>query len=88
MFRNASVTGQPHAVVRFLREQEGTFGRSSRDSTRVRRTQRRLRDAIVSLIHEKSYPAIAVKEILVRGRRPFGLLRAFLEQRRALGQRH
>ena len=34
--------------------------------TRVRRTERRLRDAIVSLIHEKSYPAIAVKEILVR----------------------
>jgi AcrR family transcriptional regulator len=33
---------------------------------RVRRTQRRLRDAIVSLIHEKSYPAIAVKEILLR----------------------
>lgn len=33
---------------------------------RVRRTQRRLRDAIVSLIHEKSYPAIAVKEILQR----------------------
>jgi len=33
---------------------------------RVRRTQRRLRDAIVSLIHEKSYPAIAVKEILER----------------------
>ena len=34
--------------------------------TRVRRTEWRLRDAIVSLIHEKSYPAIAVKEILVR----------------------
>jgi AcrR family transcriptional regulator len=34
--------------------------------TRVRRTQRRLRDAIVSLIHEKSYPAIAVNEILER----------------------
>jgi AcrR family transcriptional regulator len=33
---------------------------------RVRRTQRRLRDAIVSLIHEKSYPAIVVKEILER----------------------
>ena len=33
---------------------------------RVRRTQRRLRDAIVSLIHEKSYPAIAVNEILER----------------------
>jgi AcrR family transcriptional regulator len=33
---------------------------------RVRRTRRRLRDAIVSLIHEKSYPAIAVKEILLR----------------------
>ena len=34
--------------------------------TRVRRTQRRLRDAIVSLIHEKSYPAIVVNEILER----------------------
>lgn len=33
---------------------------------RVRRTQRRLREAIVSLIHEKSYPAIAVHEILER----------------------
>lgn len=33
---------------------------------RVRRTRNRLRDAIVSLIHEKSYPAIAVKEILER----------------------
>ena len=33
---------------------------------RVRRTRHRLRDAIVSLIHEKSYPAIAVKEILER----------------------
>jgi AcrR family transcriptional regulator len=34
--------------------------------TRVRRTQRRLREAIVSLIHEKSYPAIVVNEILER----------------------
>ena len=33
---------------------------------RVRRTQRRLHDAIVSLIHEKSYPAIVVSEILKR----------------------
>jgi len=33
---------------------------------RVRRTRHRLRDAIVCLIHEKSYPAIAVKEILER----------------------
>jgi AcrR family transcriptional regulator len=33
---------------------------------RVRRTQRRLREAIVSLIHEKSYPAIVVDEILER----------------------
>lgn len=33
---------------------------------RVRRTERRLRDAIVSLIHEKSYPAIVVNEILER----------------------
>ena len=40
-------------------------GRHIKDA-RVRRTQRRLRDAIVSLIHEKSYPAIAVHEILER----------------------
>jgi AcrR family transcriptional regulator len=33
---------------------------------RVRRTRRRLREAIVSLIHEKSYPAIVVDEILER----------------------
>lgn len=33
---------------------------------RVRRTQRRLHDAIVSLIHEKSYPTIVVNEILER----------------------
>jgi AcrR family transcriptional regulator len=33
---------------------------------RVRRTQRRLRDALVSLIHEKHYPAIVVKEVLER----------------------
>lgn len=33
---------------------------------RVRRTRRRLREAIVSLIHEKSYPAIVVNEILER----------------------
>jgi AcrR family transcriptional regulator len=33
---------------------------------RVRRTQRRLHEAIVSLIHEKRYPAIAVHEILER----------------------
>jgi AcrR family transcriptional regulator len=33
---------------------------------RVRRTQRRLREAIVSLIHEKSYPAIVVNDILER----------------------
>jgi len=34
--------------------------------SRVRRTQRRLHEAIVSLIHEKSYPAIVVNEILER----------------------
>jgi AcrR family transcriptional regulator len=33
---------------------------------RVRRTRRRLREAIVALIHEKSYPAIIVNEILER----------------------
>ena len=34
--------------------------------TRVRRTQRRLRDALSSLIHEKSYDDIVVNEILDR----------------------
>lgn len=33
---------------------------------RVRRTKRRLRDALVSLIHEKHYSAIVVNEILGR----------------------
>jgi AcrR family transcriptional regulator len=33
---------------------------------RVRKTQGRLRDALVSLIHEKSYATIVVKEILDR----------------------
>jgi AcrR family transcriptional regulator len=33
---------------------------------RVRKTERLLRDALVSLIHEKSYDSIAVKEILDR----------------------
>jgi AcrR family transcriptional regulator len=33
---------------------------------RVQKTQRLLRDALVSLIHEKSYDAIVVKEILER----------------------
>src|SRR5262245_55217220 len=33
---------------------------------RVRRTERRLQEAIVALIHEKSYPAIVVNEILER----------------------
>ena len=33
---------------------------------RVRKTRRRLRDALVSLIHEKSYHAIVVNEILER----------------------
>jgi AcrR family transcriptional regulator len=55
-----------HAAVRFLREQEAPLAGRDVTDARVRRTQRRLHDAIVSLIHEKSYPAIAVKEILVR----------------------
>jgi AcrR family transcriptional regulator len=33
---------------------------------RVEKTQRQLREALVSLIHEKSYDAIVVKEILDR----------------------
>ena len=33
---------------------------------RVRKTQRRLREALLSLIHEKSYDAIVVNEILKR----------------------
>ena len=36
------------------------------NDARVRRTQRRLHEAIVSLIHEKSYPTIVVDEILER----------------------
>jgi AcrR family transcriptional regulator len=37
-----------------------------RTDKRVQRTQRLLRDALVSLVHEKSYDAIAVREILDR----------------------
>ena len=66
MFGLASVTGHLHAFVRFLSEQEEPLAGSHVTDARVRRTQRRLRDAIVSLIHEKSYPAIAVNEILER----------------------
>jgi AcrR family transcriptional regulator len=33
---------------------------------RVQKTQRLLRDALISLVHEKSYDSIAVKEILER----------------------
>jgi AcrR family transcriptional regulator len=44
----------------------GTLAGRHVTDARVRRTRHRLRDAIVSLIHEKSYPAIAVKEILER----------------------
>jgi AcrR family transcriptional regulator len=59
------VTGQNVAFVRFAQRGAIVADRHVKD-TRVRRTQRRLRDAIVSLIHEKSYPAIAVNEILER----------------------
>jgi len=55
-----------HAFVRLLSEQEASLAGRHVTDARVRRTQQRLRDAIVSLIHEKSYPAIAIKEILVR----------------------
>src|SRR3954464_9498392 len=44
----------------------GTLAGRHVTDARVRRTRHRLRDAIVCLIHEKSYPAIAVKEILER----------------------
>jgi AcrR family transcriptional regulator len=40
--------------------------REARTDKRVQRTQRLLRDALVSLVHEKSYDAIAVREILDR----------------------
>ena len=36
------------------------------EDRRVQRTKGRLRGAIASLIHEKAYGAIAVKEILAR----------------------
>jgi AcrR family transcriptional regulator len=39
---------------------------SEGEDRRVRRTKGRLRGAIASLIHEKAYDAIAVKEILAR----------------------
>jgi len=51
--------------VRFLRRRGFLSERHVKDA-RVRRTQRRLHEAIVSLIHEKSYPAIVVHEILER----------------------
>ena len=41
-------------------------GRERDEDRRVRRTTDRLRAALASLVHEKSYDAIAVKEILVR----------------------
>src|SRR5712691_33895 len=66
MFGIASVAGQSACVCPFTQRAGGSLaGRHVKDA-RVRRTQRRLRDAIVSLIHEKSYPAIVVKEILER----------------------
>lgn len=46
--------------------QEGPLTDRLAKDMRVRRTQRRLHEALVSLIHEKSYPAIAVSDILER----------------------
>jgi len=66
MFGDTSVTEQVAWACPFLIEQEAPVAGRHVTDARVRRTRRRLRDAIVSLIHEKSYPAIAVKEILVR----------------------
>ena len=37
---------------------------------RVRRTERRLHEALATLVHEKAYDAIAVKEILHRADEP------------------
>jgi AcrR family transcriptional regulator len=51
--------------VRFRAEEVFVADRHVNDA-RVRRTQRRLHEAIVSLIHEKSYPTIVVDEILER----------------------
>lgn len=42
------------------------MARARVEDRRVRRTRHRLRDALVSLIHEKSYDAIAVKDIVER----------------------
>ena len=42
------------------------MARQQVDDRRVRKTQSRLREALVSLIHEKSYDSIVVKEILER----------------------
>jgi len=66
MFGDASVIEQVGPVCPFSQRAGGTLAGRHVTDARVRRTRHRLRDAIVSLIHEKSYPAIAVKEILVR----------------------
>jgi AcrR family transcriptional regulator len=66
MFGDASVTEQVARVCPFSQRAGGTLAGRDVTDARVRRTRHRLRDAIVSLIHEKSYPAIAVKEILER----------------------
>jgi len=50
----------------FVRDEEHTGVRLPEKDARVRKTERRLRGALVSLIHEKSYPAIVVNEILER----------------------
>ena len=58
---------QPGRGVRFLLQEEVVpVAGESRKDRRVERTERRLRAALVALIHEKNYDAIVVKEILQR----------------------
>jgi AcrR family transcriptional regulator len=66
MLGDAFVTEQFARVCPSSQQAGGTLAGRHVTDARVRRTRHRLRDAIVSLIHEKSYPAIAVKEILER----------------------
>src|SRR5262249_52833065 len=75
--------------VRFRIEQEKFLGGLRVKDARVRRTQRRLREALVSLIHERNYPRNRdQRDSRTCRRRPFGLLRTFPQQGCVARERH
>jgi AcrR family transcriptional regulator len=53
-------------IVRAASEENGMLPRKQVKDRRIQRTQNLLREALVSLIHEKNHDSIAVKEILDR----------------------